>query len=93
MTSITGEYHTTTSRPTSRLTIALGIAALFATYAGVQLYHDNVEQRAKVEALHARGCPDKWRGKPFVFSAEETVNVLRPGTVRVACYYRKGTPA
>ena len=94
--SATGEYHFThrrffTNRTRNNLTIALALVALFATYAGVQLHNDNVEARAQIQAFNARGCPDKWKGKPFLFSAEENVNVLRPGTSRIACYYSKAT--
>lgn len=66
----------------------LAVIALLAVYALVQYHDDNVKQRAEINAFKSRGCPSSWRGKPFIFSAEEQVNVLRPGTVSLACYYK-----
>jgi hypothetical protein len=95
MTPITaaGEYHLTrrqilSDRARGWLTGTLAALALLGIYAGVQLYNDNIEQRAQIQAFNARGCPASWRGKPFAFSAEETLNLMRPGTTRIACYYK-----
>lgn len=78
------------TRLRNTLTTTLAAVALVAVYAVTQYHQDNVEQRAELQAFKARGCPDSWRGKPFAFSAEDRVNLTRPGTVSLACYYRKG---
>lgn len=85
------ELHHCSRRPLWRLiSPAMAVFALVATYALVQYHQDNVTLRAEVNGYKSRGCPSRWRGKPFIFSAEERINILRPGTVSLACYYKAG---
>ena len=65
----------------------LAVFALLGAYATVQLWDERVELSAEVARLKALACPDELDGKPFKFSAHERVNVLRPGTSRLSCYY------
>ena len=86
---------------TSKLDIWLGalsnwllavvlVLSLMLVYAVCSLAQQNATLQDRLAAYQSRsGCAPAWRGQPFIFSAEENVNLLRPGTTRVACYYKK----
>jgi hypothetical protein len=68
-------------------------AALLGTSAGSILLADELRQPPASLHVTAFRCPPALAGRPFLYQAEEHINLLRPGTVRLACYYRKGVTA
>ena len=64
------------------------VGALLAVYAVVDLYNEAVQARAELEQRKAVACPLELHGQQFAFSAYERVNLARPGTAKLVCFYR-----
>jgi len=94
--SAIGEYHFTTRTQhwlgvISHCVFSMAVLTLLVfAYLFAQLREENARLHEAQSIDSARGCPSQWRGLPFLFSAEEDLNILRPGTVRIACYYKAG---
>lgn len=67
--------------------LVLFVFVMVEGYVQVQDERANLVQQ--VAAYKERGCPAELDGKPFRFSAHESVALNRPGYDRLSCYYKE----
>ena len=68
----------------------LAVAVMLGGYSIVQMYRENLEVRAEIASMKARGCPAKVQGKLFAGSNYREIDLMRPKFSTLSCYYRVG---
>lgn len=67
----------------------LVVFALLLILALVRVQDEAVTARDELAQRKAVVCPTELDGRKFVFSGYESINLYRPGTSRLICYYKR----